>query len=367
LKTGNLISLKILFPILFTLFISTINLIAQEKDSSSISTEFFIYPFVFYSPETRVGLGAGGIFYFKDTTKQFSKTSKVVYSAYYTTNNQYTFYLNPEIYLGQEDYFLTTTLQYSRIFDKFYGIGGQTPEIKNSLYKENFLLADLNFNFLFGKYILLGLRYKIESHYSIEPRDNPYLIEGGIIGIQGGISSGLGFKIIQDTRDNIFYPTKGFFNELRCTFNSKTIGSQYDFNEYEIDLRNYSALTKNQLLAFEIYFNSIRGYPPFYNLAKLGGEKRMRGYFQGRFRDQNYYVFQAELRTLLIWRFLGNIFFAVGDVSNKISNFKLTQAKYSYGFGLRFTIDPREKLNVRFDIGFGKNSTGFYFNLEEAF
>jgi len=35
------------------------------------------------------------------------------------------------------------------------------------------------------------------------------------------------------------------------------------------------------------------------------------------------------------------------------------------GFGYRFEVQPR--MNLRVDIGFGKESRGFYFNFNEAF
>ena len=46
----------------------------------------------------------------------------------------------------------------------------------------------------------------------------------------------------------------------------------------------------------------------------------------------------------------------VGDFNKWLSN---------GGFGCRFEVQPR--MNLRIDFGFGKESRGFYFNLNEAF
>lgn len=93
----------------------------------------------------------------------------------------------------------------------------------------------------------------------------------------------------------------------------------------------------------------------------------MRGYCQGRFRDNNALVFQMEYRMPL-WRRIGIVGFAsVGDVSDKISRFSLTQFKATFGAGLRFVLKHEEKLNFRFDIGFSGESVGVYFTLTEAF
>jgi hypothetical protein len=42
--------------------------------------------------------------------------------------------------------------------------------------------------------------------------------------------------------------------------------------------------------------------------------------------------------------------------------------KISGGGGLRFTIDAKERINLRFDYAFGRfNSRGFYLSISEAF
>ena len=41
--------------------------------------------------------------------------------------------------------------------------------------------------------------------------------------------------------------------------------------------------------------------------------------------------------------------------------------EYSVGFGLRFAIDPKEKINLRVDFGFGKGTSGVYVGAIEVF
>jgi hypothetical protein len=41
--------------------------------------------------------------------------------------------------------------------------------------------------------------------------------------------------------------------------------------------------------------------------------------------------------------------------------------KPAMGTGIRYAIDKKEKLNFRFDVGFGQRSNGFYFYITEAF
>ena len=94
----------------------------------------------------------------------------------------------------------------------------------------------------------------------------------------------------------------------------------------------------------------------------------MRGYYDGRFRDKNQVVLQAEYRVPLFWR-LGMVAFGgFGTVSNNFSDLDIQYLKYSSGLGLRVALNKSEKLNLRLDYGIGQGKAkGFYFQLGEAF
>jgi len=62
------------------------------------------------------------------------------------------------------------------------------------------------------------------------------------------------------------------------------------------------------------------------------------------------------------------VFFGgVGDVASGVSKFTISAIKPSYGAGTRFRIDELQKLDLRLDVGFGKNTQGFYFSINQAF
>jgi hypothetical protein len=100
----------------------------------------------------------------------------------------------------------------------------------------------------------------------------------------------------------------------------------------------------------------------------MGGEERMRGYFRGRYRDNNMIVLQMEYRILPVWWRIGLVsFFSVGDVSDKLSHFDINSFKYAGGFGLRYIWNREDKLNIRIDFAWGQGTSGFYITLKEAF
>ena len=94
----------------------------------------------------------------------------------------------------------------------------------------------------------------------------------------------------------------------------------------------------------------------------------MRGYFQGRYRDDNLVVLQGELRHFFSRRWGYVVFAGVGEVSEYLTDIRGTELKYSLGAGLRYLFNKKEGINVRFDIGYSKdNDIGVYFGLTEAF
>lgn len=94
----------------------------------------------------------------------------------------------------------------------------------------------------------------------------------------------------------------------------------------------------------------------------------MRSYFTGRYRDKFYSAIQLEYRQYF-WRKLGFVVFGgLGDVAQEFIKFDFTELKYSYGMGLRFLFNKKQKINLRMDFGFGQDgNSGVYFGIEEAF
>jgi len=45
----------------------------------------------------------------------------------------------------------------------------------------------------------------------------------------------------------------------------------------------------------------------------------------------------------------------------------MSNLKYSYGLGIRLLFNSRDTINLRADLGFGEDTRGVYFGLEEAF
>ena len=92
-----------------------------------------------------------------------------------------------------------------------------------------------------------------------------------------------------------------------------------------------------------------------------------RGYFQGRFIDDQMYVITAEYRWRFHPRWSLAAFGLMGEVSD-ISQGFFSNPKLSAGGGIRFKILKKQNTLVRLDVGIGESgNSGFYFGVNQAF
>ncbi len=358
--------------IIIGLLLSISQLLAQDNlDSNKVKKiEYAYYPFAFYTPETQFAFGVGGLAYSRLGFEKKLQPSKLQVSAYYTTNSQYSVSAIPTLYFGGAAKVISESkFIYSKEISKFYGVGNDTPEIENPEYEIGLFRFYTEIGSQIGliEKLHMGIIYEFTINEIIDKRDNSELINNEVVGSNGGNTSGLGILMIVDHRDNIFYPTMNGFFKFRVIFNGSNFGSDFIYNRFVVDFRRYFNLGNSHIIAGQIYSEATSGDVPFFKLPALGGSQKMRGYFLGRFRDEVYLTWQIEYRKIIWKRFGAVAFFGMGDVGNKFRHLNLTQFKYSYGFGLRYVFDEKEGLNVRMDIGFGENTNGIYFSLEEAF
>lgn len=365
----------IFITVAFSISISLNDIIKAQEDYNEPDTvgvhgvNWFAYPFIFFTPETNWAFGAGGVISFNLSDKFKSKPSSITASGYYTVNNQYDITIQPEMYFLEDKIKIWSKFNYGKAFDYFYGVGNNTKEIENDKYLQENISFQIKIQpKLFDERFNLGINYEFRRMNVADKRSNPFLELETFPGSNGGTTSGLGLAISWDSRDNIFYPHTGGYYEFNGSNFLKFLGSDFNYNKYVLDFRRYFSVSENQIFAIQTYFMYVRGDPPFYDLTLLGGDKVMRGYLYGRYRDRIYYAAQAEYRMPnIFWRFGLVVFGGFGDVASKFAKITTKTIKPTYGFGVRFRIDELQKLDLRVDVGFGRNTHGVYFSVNQAF
>jgi outer membrane protein assembly factor BamA len=176
--------------------------------------------------------------------------------------------------------------------------------------------------------------------------------------------SGASVHLLNDTRDFVPNPSRGHVLSVDYTAYRPAFGSDDAFDTLATRFGAYLSVDAKTTVAFDLYGDFRSGDVPWNQLATLGNDQRMRGYYNGRYRDRDVVSTQIEWRRQLEWRHGVVLWAGAGSLASRPSDLG-THILPSVGAGYRFMFKPR--VNVRLDFGVGRDSAGFYFQVGEAF
>ncbi len=190
------------------------------------------------------------------------------------------------------------------------------------------------------------------------------------------LNTNIGLFAQYDTRDITFNASKGIYLKAEIKWYPKWLGNTgRHFGRFALTFDAYQKLWKGAILAYDLYTDITIGQPSWHMYAKLGGMERMRGYYEGRYRDKRLVENQLELRQK-IYRRHGIVgWIGAGQVWGT-EKFQWANTVYSFGCGYRFEF--KKRMNIRLDYGWGvygnqhlpwdrKRSSAFLFTASEAF
>jgi hypothetical protein len=266
-------------------------------------------PFIYYSPETKLAFGAGGIFNFRaGRQKEKIRTSTVWAYASYNLARQFHAWSN-EVYLKRNDLFAYGDIRYERSPQLFYGIGNDMPASDEESFTPRILTVQAGLKRRIIGHLFAGLQYEFEQLWMEKVEPGGILETAGLVGSRGGTFSGFGFCLDWDTRDAVLYPRRGVLIQTGADGYIGLAGGDLSYTSVKLDIRRYVAVGARAVLAVQAYLHTTSGDVPFHRLALLGGETLVRGYYKGRYRDKGLLALQAEYRVLLTKR-IGVVGFA---------------------------------------------------------
>jgi hypothetical protein len=332
---------------------------------------FLVLPLIYFTPDTRWAIGAAGVYYFKvppkKSTDRETRVSNVQFLVDYTQNKQVDVWGKWDVFTRNENYLLKGEFRYRNFPDKFYGIGNHTPLTSVEKYAYNLV----SFKSLFLKKIypslFVGIDYHFEKQFGFTYSNTGVLGTGAIAGHNGGVQSAFGFVGVYDSRDNVINTYKGTLLEVSSYLYRKPFGSTYDFTYFNIIYQKFKQFRPKHIVALQFKARFGSGDVPFLDLSTVGNDDLLRGYPKNRFRDVNFIGGQVEYRFPLFWRFGMVTFAGLGDVFHSFGDLQTNRLKYSIGSGLRFVVNPAERLNIRLDYGYGREGGYFYFMVAESF
>ena len=349
--------------LLIFILISCFSFVATGQKEKKF--KYSALPVVFFSPET--GLAFGGLvnatFYLQDSAY---RPSSLLLGGAYTLKEQVLLYLPYEFNWKENQYILKGELGYYRYFYNFYGIGTEADS-DFEIYTVNFPRFKSSLAYLVSGFHYIGIRYTFDNYViqSLDPEGQ--LLNKQISGYNSSVVSTPGIFYSFDNRDNNFNASRGWFITTGIEYNGGLTGSQFNYSRVILDAMRYISIGQEKTIALNLYGGIVNGNAPFQELMLYGGGNKARGYYLGRYRDTHLLMLQGEYRFQIWKRFGATLFGTLGNVSNTIADFKLFQPKYNYGLGLRYMINPADRLNIRVDYAWGIESSGLYITFGEAF
>lgn len=338
-----------------------------ETDEAAKRREggWVVLPGVFYSPDT--GLSGSGAVLRYVRVRGNQRPSKIKATAALSLRGAGEVDVDPDLWLLGDQLNLQLTSKVSYLERAFFGIGNDAPESARENYTSWRVDARLELARRLPHDLYLAPIYDFRWQDVIEVEPGGMLAEGAVPGADGGFLSALGIELRWDTRDSVFYPTRGVKLETSPRLYHRVFGSDHDFVRFFFDASTYLEIAPGHVLGLDGRADFRWGEPPFDHLSVAGGNRLLRGMLRGRFRDDHYLGGQVEYRFPVYWRFGAVAFAGLGRVASDLGDFDLRGWKASAGGGLRFAVDVEERINIRVDYGVTGHGTGVYLNVLEAF
>lgn len=337
---------------------------SSETVDESKLIDWGILPGPFVNPEQGFGIGVAAVgLYTPYDWQKGDPYSTVTVTSYGSTSGSYGLGLNNRTYLKGDKVRLLGEAWISHTPGYYWGIGSQAAENDSNKVQYE------------------GQRLQLSPKVAVEIAPNTYAKLGWqwqsfnkVDGVDGDIlpsevtnatSSGVLLGMEYDTRDFEPNPMQGQFLDIEWIANRDSLGSDEDYDNLVANYRLYQQWSDTTIVAMEVYSQSIFGDAPWFDYAQLGDDQRMRGYYQGQYRDKHQLSTQVEIRHTIAGRHGVVGWLGAGNIAPTYHDLFESSWLPTVGVGYRFAFKAR--INVRVDLGVGKDSTGFYFQINEAF
>lgn len=115
---------------------------------------------------------------------------------------------------------------------------------------------------------------------------NPAIDEGNMRSVYG--------ELYLDTRNDHEYPRRGWYGKFSVETSNSKLNSDFSFNQYILDVRNYIPLSRYERIDLRFKVGSSEGELPFQKLYQIGGLSTLRGFDYKEFQGDRMLLFNAE-------------------------------------------------------------------------
>ena len=316
-----------------------------------------------YTREASFGIGgmASGL-YRLDRTDFIMPPSDIRLTFNASANGFYSLAAQGNSYFNDKKSLLSYEVAFSTKSLNFLGISYDACAVSPVIgYTRQQINIDVNYQYKLKKNFSVGST--LDFIYTDAKIDDISYLQGQN---KSYIATGVGVSLQYDSRDFILNPKRGAYLMFGQSLFPRVLGnSKRTLYRTTFIADVYQKIWKGGILAADLYGQLNSNDSPWPLRAELGGNQRMRGYYAGSYIDNNIVSAQVELRQHLVQRFGCTAWVGGGSVFPKLSKFEMKNILPNYGLGLRWEF--KHNMNARIDYGFGKKTSGFVFNIAEAF
>lgn len=333
---------------------------AVEDSTKRVKVQ--VLPSLFHTPETSWGGGITALG-FMDGKDSLTRNSNFQLFLDATLMNQASFQSDFNFFTRGNKNFIQGSTDLSKFPELYFGIGNEN----NPEDYCNIDLRYVNGTITYYTSVINGWYIGPTVHFQKLAVKNKVLDHDGFeVDDMGYNTTGTSISLLNDHRNDMLNPTNGHYIATSFGKYFDHTGMSDGFLTHSLDARYYKSFGK---LVFNsnLYAVHNSGIVPFRLMPTIGGPRFLRGYYAGRFRDNNMTLTQIEFRRPIFWRIGLAAFTGVGQVYSKTSEFALNRFHYNYGAGLRFKLNKHSAANIRIDYGRTADSDGFYIVFGECF
>ncbi|PST84713.1 polymerase [Pedobacter yulinensis] len=349
--------------------------LSNKKDSSR-RPSFMPVPVFGYSQEIGVEFGLGALYsFYADRTDTAQRSSNFSGNLSTSTKKIFNISLNADGWAKGNRYHYIADVKIRKMPFDFFGTGNSTAEADKDRLVQNMVKLAFDLEKRLLPHAYTGVSTAFEQYHFTDKAAGGMFSQPDLTGAPGGRALFIGLSQSYDTRNSNNYPGRGFFGRVTYQYAPDLFGAgHFSGSRITANLSNFWTLHPKFILGAQGIYQTVQSRnTPFWMLPQLGNDEMMRGYYTGRYRDENLLAFQAELRFRYNHRFGAAVFAGTGQVFGEKSNLAMRGFKPNYGAGFRYFFDPEKGLSVRLDYGVGekrpneKRQGGFYISLAEAF
>jgi outer membrane protein assembly factor BamA len=260
------------------------------------------------------------------------------------------------------------TIEYDKwIKNNFFGVGNVSSFSNREYHTREPLDISLALSRGFTGSLVgqVGWRYKTVRNYNFSEESRLRSLPPALNASRVSYAS-VFVSLRYDTRDSYINPSHGSVLQGEVEVVPHSGLENVTFTRLSAWAQHYTELIiPRTVLALRVGVQTLTGDDlPVQVLLPIGGSSTLRGSPQDRYLDKVSAVANAEVRFPIIWRLGGVAGFDFGKVWAELKDFDLRRWAVNPVAGLRFYMNT---FVVRVDVGFGKETTGLYFNFGQVF